>query len=365
MISTLAYIALFFLGLRMLVVIVNVLFHFSHRKYRISEVEKISVLIPARNEENNIARLLDGLLSLEYKNLEVVVCDDHSTDNTPVILEKYAKLHAAIGWFRGEELAPGWTGKNYACHQLAGKATGDTLLFVDADMELSGDIIASMAGFMKKHKLALVSIFPKQLLLSFGERATIPVMNWILLSLLPLPMVIFSPRSSFSAANGQFMMFRANKYHKLQPHSIVRSSAVEDINIMRLYKKERYRCATLLGDNRVRCRMYPGYREAISGFAKNVLHFFSGNLVWAFIYIFLTTFGLLFIGLWSTPLLLVALFAALINRVLISLISHQNILNNLLLVPVQHFSFLKMVFLALSQQSKGSLVWKGREVKLK
>jgi glycosyltransferase involved in cell wall biosynthesis len=365
MISILAYIALFFLGLRLLVVIVNVLFHCSHRKYRISEAEKISVLIPARNEENNIARLLDGLLSLPYKNMEVLVCDDHSTDRTPAILEEYAKDHPATGWFRGKELAPGWTGKNYACHQLAGKATGEVLLFVDADMELSGDIVARMAGYMKKQRLALLSVFPMQQLISLGEKATVPVMNWILLSLLPLPMVTFSPRSSFSAANGQFMMFRANTYHKLQPHSILRASAVEDIGIMRLYKKERYRCATLLGDSRVRCRMYAGYREAISGFSKNVLHFFSGSLAWAFFYIFFTTFGLLFIGLWSVPMLFVSLFAALFCRVLISLISHQNILNNLLLVPVQHISFLQMVFLALSQRSKGSLEWKGREVKLK
>ena len=126
-------------------------------------------------------------------------------------------------------------------------------------------------------------------------------MNWILLSLLPLPMVIFGLRSSFSAANGQFMMFKANVYHKLQPHSIVRSSAVEDIEIMTLYKKGRYRCATLLGDQRVQCRMYSGYREAIAGFSKNVLHFFSGSLVWALFYILFTTFGLIFLAFGHSP----------------------------------------------------------------
>ena len=365
MISILAYIALLFLGLRVLVVITNFLFRLLLRNYEASDAQNISVLIPARNEEKNIARLLDGLMGLEQKNLEIVVCDDHSTDRTPAILAEYTKQHRAIRWFRGEELKPGWTGKNYACHQLAGKANGEILLFVDADMELSGDIISGMAGFMKKQRLALLSIFPKQLLLSFGEKATVPVMNWILLSLLPLPMVIFSSRSSFSAANGQFMMFRANTYHKLQPHSIVRSSAVEDIDIMRLYKNERYRCATLPGDNRVRCRMYTGYREAVAGFSKNILHFFSGSLVWLFFYIFFTTFGLLFIGLLSFPLLLASVFASLLCRVMISRISHQNILNNLLLVPVQHFSFLHMVFAALVQRSTGSLEWKGRKVQLK
>jgi glycosyltransferase involved in cell wall biosynthesis len=365
MIAILAYISLGFLALRFLVVLVNFIFHLSQPKVGIDMDQKLSILIPARNEEKNIGRILDCVLNQDYKNFEVVVCDDHSTDGTPAILEEYSKRHAEINWFKGEELRSGWTGKNFACHQLAGKATGDTLLFVDADMEVHGDIISNMLGYMRKRKILMLSIFPKQLLITRGEQLTVPVMNWILLSLLPLPMVIFGLRSSFSAANGQFMMFRAHVYHKLQPHSIVRSSAVEDIEIMSLYKKGHYRCATLLGDQRVQCRMYSAYKEAIAGFSKNVLHFFSGSLPWAFFYILFTTFGLLFIALWSLPWFLPALAMALISRVLISLMSHQDVFRNLLWVPMQHFSFLRMVTMALMHKSQGSLLWKGREIDLK
>lgn len=364
MIAVLAYISLGFLGLRLLVVLVNFLFHYSFPYSGGKMDQKLSILIPARNEEKNIGRILDCVLNQDYLNFEVVVCDDHSTDSTPTILEEYSKDHAEINWFKGEELRPGWTGKNFACYQLAGKASGETLLFVDADMEIHGDIVANILGYMKRRKLALLSIFPRQLLFTRGEEATVPVMNWILLSLLPLPMVIFGLRSSFSAANGQFMMFKANVYHKLQPHSIVRSSPVEDIEIMTLYKKGHYRCATLLGDQRVQCRMYTGYREAIAGFSKNVLHFFSGSLLWALFYILFTTFGLIIIALWSLPWFLAALTMALLCRVLISLMSHQGIVKNLLFIPVQHFSFLKMVTLALVQKSRGSLIWKGREIPL-
>jgi len=365
MISVLAYIAFGFLGLRSLIVLVNFIFHFSRKKNHPGDDRKISVLIPARNEENNIGRILDCLLQQEYKNLEVIVCDDHSTDTTPSILEAYSRMDEKIVWFRGEDLKPGWTGKNFACYQLGRKANGEFLLFLDADMELKGDIIDSMAAYLKKRKLALLSIFPKQILMNIGERATVPVMNWILLSLLPLPMVSFSPRSSFSAANGQFMMFRDNVYHKLQPHNIVRSSAVEDIEIMHVYKKEGYRCATLLVDSRVACRMYSGYREAIHGFSKNVLHFFSGSLLWMLIFVFFTNFGLLFIGLWSLPGFYLALGAAVLSRVLISLLSHQQAFMNLILIPIQHISFLILIVMALSQKLKGSLEWKGREIELK
>jgi len=365
MIPLLAYITLLFLGLRMLVVCINFLFHFSRRNYPLSEDIKLSVLIPARNEEKNIGRILDCLLKQEYMKLEILVCDDHSTDDTPGILEDYAGRYEEISWFRGEALKAGWTGKNFACHQLSARASGKVLLFVDADMELYGDILTEMLGYLMKRRLMLLSIFPRQLLLSPGERVTVPIMNWILLSLLPLPMVLFSPRASFSAANGQFIMFRASVYHKLQPHSAVRSNPVEDIAIMRLYKKERYKCATLLGDRRVQCRMYHGYGDAISGFSKNVLQFFSGSLIWAFFYVIFTTFGLLFIALWSLPVFWIALAVAVLNRVLISLASRQKVFMNLLLVPLQHISFLQMVIRALRQGSKGSLEWKGRKIKLK
>jgi len=365
MITVLAYLALFFLGLRFLVVVVNFLFNLGLSKKETGLNQKISILIPARNEEANIGRILDCLVNQDYLNYEVWVCDDHSTDSTAEILEDFCRRHTAFNWFKGEKLRHGWTGKNFACFQLARKARGEILLFLDADMEVSGNIFSNKMEYMKRRRLALLSIFPKQIMLSTSERTTVPVMNWILLSLLPLPMVLFGLRSSFSAANGQFMMFRANVYHKLQPHAFVRASAVEDIEIMQHYKKSRYRCATHLGDSRVQCRMYSGYREAISGFSKNVLHFFSGNLVWAFFYILFTSFGLFLIAWWSIPHFFTALVLAFFSRVLISLMSHQNVLNNLLWIPVQHVSFLWMVKMALVQKFRGSLHWKGREIQMK
>jgi len=365
MIAVLAYIAFVFLGLRFLVVTVNFLFHLGVPKNEADLDQKISILIPARNEEANIGRILDCLLNQDYLNYEVWVCDDHSTDRTAKILEDFCQLHTRFKWFKGEKLPPGWTGKNFACFQLARKAKGEILLFLDADMEIHGNILSNKMDYMNKRRLKLLSVFPKQLMLSSGERATVPVMNWILLSLLPLPLVIFGLRSSFSAANGQFMMFRADIYHKLQAHSLVRASAVEDIEIMQHYKKKRYRCATHLGDSRVQCRMYSSYRAAISGFSKNVLHFFLGNLYWAFFYIIFTSFGLLFLALWSLPQFLIALSLALLSRVLISLMSHQKVLNNLLWTPVQHVSFLWMVKMALEQKFRGSMFWKGREIKMK
>jgi len=346
------------------VVLINAGFYFRTSRKFYKGTQMISILVPARNEEVHLPRLLDDLLVQDFQNYEVWICDDHSTDRTSAVLEDYSKLHPNIHWFRAASLKEGWTGKNAACHQLAQKAGGTILLFLDADMRISGDILNRLSGYLKKKRLKLLSVFPKQQMESTGERATVPVMNWILLSLLPLPMVYYSPRSSFAAANGQFMMFQAPTYHKLQPHAILRSSPVEDIGIMKLYKKEHYRCITLLGDERVRCRMYAGYREAIEGFSKNVLHFFSGSRLWLFFFVLFTTFGLMFIALWSRPIFLWSLGVALLGRILISRISNQPVFRNLWMIPLHHGSFLHMVRTALKHKSKGTLQWKGRQIKL-
>ena len=362
MIAVLAYISMAFLGLRFLVVISNTLFHFITRNRWHNDTLMVSVLIPARNEESNIGHLLDCLMAQDYKNIEVIICDDHSTDGTAAILGDYSAKFDEIKWFPGKALPDGWTGKNYACHQLAEKATGELFLFLDADMEIAGDIICKSAGYMEKQRLTLLSIFPKQITNTFGERITVPLMNWILLSLLPLPLVVYSSWTSFSAANGQFMLFRADHYRKLKCHKMVKSSAVEDIRIVKELKKMKYRVSTLLGDDRVMCRMYSNYSDAVAGFSKNVLQFFSNNLVWAFFYILFSTLGLFFVFLWNPLIGLIYLVVALLNRTLISMISYQDVVNNLLYIIPQQFAFLKIIFTAFRNKRKGNLEWKGRTI---
>ena len=362
MIAILAYIALIFLGIRFLIVISNTLFHYINQKSLHIDTPLISVLVPARNEEPNIGHLLECLTKQEYKNIEIIICDDNSTDRTVEILKDYCKTNKNISFFRGKALPQGWTGKNYACHQLSEKANGELFLFLDADVEISGDILARSIGYIRRRKLTLLSIFPKQLTLTPGEKLTVPLMNWIFLSLLPLPLVVFCKWASFSAANGQFMFFRADHYKRLKCHEMVKSSAVEDIQIMKMLKKRKYRVSTLLGDKRVICRMYTNYSEAAAGFTKNVLYFFCNNLLWVFFFTIFTSLGLVFVALWSAGIALIYLAVALFTRILISVISYQHVVSNLVFIPVQHFAFLHIVFRAIRNRRKGTLEWKERKI---
>lgn len=375
MTEVISYIALGFAGLRLLVALVNFLFDAFRRRQAVAEEEFISVLIPARNEEENIGNLLDRLRRQDYKNMEIIVLDDNSDDATASVVREKAGSDERVRLVYNDELPRGWSGKNYACYRLSAEARGKYLLFLDADISISGDIIPEMLDYMKKLRLVMVSIFPKQLMHSTGERLTVPSMNWILLSLLPLPMVRLSKKPSLAAANGQFIMFDARVYAELRPHEMVKKSLVEDIEMMRRIKKlkpdnsrrrslkNRYRTAVLTGDRRISCRMYRGYKDAVHGFSKNVLHFFGNSIAWALIFLFLSGPVIVFLFMHSLAFGLMFIAAGLLIRLLISLTSRQNALYNIFLGPVQQLYLYYIVYKAVRIKFSGTYTWKGRKIK--
>lgn len=357
-----AYFIFFFGGLFTVVALLNLLTHVSlPKKAQHNNKPLVSILIPARNEEQNIANLLDDIQLLTYTHYEVVVYDDQSTDKTRQIVAHKALQDHRIQLLSGKTLEPNWLGKNFACHQLALHAKGAYLLFLDADVRVSGDLIEKTLGTMMHHNLGLLSIFPKQILDNRGAWYTVPIMNWILLSLLPLILVRLSSWRSFSAANGQFMLFDAKQYHRLQAHSQCKNSKAEDIAICQYYKKQGVKVATLLGNDSIRCKMYQSLDEAVKGFSKNVFAFFGNSVLATLAFAFFSTFAP-FVLLFAFGYKYFAGYLALvlIKRIVISKASDQAILPNLMYLPIQHFMFLKIICSALIHRK--SLSWKGRQI---
>lgn len=321
----------------------------------------VSVLIPARDEEKNIGQLLSDLQLMTADNLEIIVGNDQSTDRTAEIVAHHAQADSRIRMIHIDHLPKGWRGKNHACAQLAANATGAYLLFLDADVRISGNIIGSAVGYMKKHQLGLLSIFPKQMMASRGEQLTVPLMHQILLSLLPLVLVRWSPFAAHAAANGQFMLFENNCYRKYQPHKTLKSSPIEDIKTARYLKKEGVNIACCVGDERIQCRMYENLDGAIDGFSKNVLAFFGGSWLLALTYAFINTLG--FLALLTTPALLPCYFAML--AVIItscSMVAGQNTLRNLIFFYPQQYYLLRIIHQASLNRRKKKLLWKGRNI---
>lgn len=362
--EVLAEFILFFLALRTLISLVNLLSGLHLPKGKPSTFPKVSVLIPARNEEAVIGQLLSGLQQLDYPHIEVIVCNDHSSDNTEEILNRFAGEDKRIEWFLGEKLPEDWLGKNFACFQLAQKATGQLLLFLDADVELSKDAITKAVTFFQEKKLSLLSVFPHQKMESFAEQVTVPIMNWILQSLLPMILVRKTTRPSLSAANGQFMMFDAAGYLKYQWHSKVRNQNVEDIQLARMVKTKGLNMAVLLGNRDVFCRMYRHLDEAVLGFSRNIHEYFGGQRTVMIGFWFLVCSGPAIVWI-ALDYQFFGLFVLLViaNRIFVAWSSGQNRFWSVLLHPLQMISFTAIVFYNVYRRIKKDTEWKGRQIR--
>jgi chlorobactene glucosyltransferase len=324
----------------------------------------ISILVPARNEEKNIASLIKSLLGQDYQNIEIIVFDDQSEDNTAMIVRDFEKSSGGkVRLISSEGLPSGWLGKNHACHRLAELARGEYFLFIDADVIVSTGLITDALGYVGENHLALFSIFPQQVMKSFGERIAVPIMNWVLVSLLPLSLIKSSRNPAFSAANGQFMMFKARVYRKELFHERFKNHKVEDIAIMKYMKKRAYKVDTLLSAGQIQCRMYEGFLDAVNGFSKNVIEFFGGSVFLLVIYALITGFGG-FVIYFSTPLFVLYLFIFLtiLHRMIVSILSRQSIMHNILFVPFQLFAFIVITAKALIVRYSGRYVWKDRTI---
>jgi glycosyltransferase involved in cell wall biosynthesis len=359
----LAYFILIFTAIQLLVALVN-LFTETHLPHTGSKSDRIvSVLIPARNEEGNIGNILNDLTNQPFKNIEVIVFNDDSEDRTADIAGKFVKADDRFRLIGHDQLPEGWLGKNYACSRLASVANGDYLLFLDADVRISGNLIGDSLWYAEESKSDLVSIFPKQMIITPGEWATVPNMNFILVSLLPLILVRKTPRPAIAAANGQFMLFRKDVYRQFLPHEKMRNSKVEDILISRYFKMERKTVSCLLGDERIECRMYSGFSDAVNGFSKNVAEFFGGSYLLTILFWIVTTFGFILVMLYLPPsFFLLYLLMFLITRIAISLSAKQNILKNLLFILPLQLSMGLFIAKSLNNKYNKKYSWKGREI---
>lgn len=266
----------------------------------------VSVLIPARNEENRIRPCLGTLVDSDYPRLEILVLDDHSSDGTAELVRQRSRGDSRIRLLPGKDLPASWTGKAWACRQLAQEAKGDYLVFVDADTRFS-DITLRHAVSLAAHQQAdLLSLWPYLESKSWSEHLVIPFVH--LFILLYLPHWMGGRSASLGAANGQFLLFRREAYEKIGGHTAVSGHLVEDIALARKMRGAGFHVLNRDGTNPghsialVRCRMYDNFRDLWDGFTKNLYPAFDGRI---FAFIFFQLFqALVFLG----PFVLLPLF---------------------------------------------------------
>lgn len=228
---------------------------------------QISVLVPARNEEASIGSCVDALLAQDYPNLEVIVLDDDSTDGTAGIVR--ARRDPRLRLVTGSALPEGWTGKNWACNQLAARARGDVLCFVDANTIMTPDTLSRAAGELRDSDLGLVSMLLRTDTGTASEAVLMPIVNYALLSLLPAALIEKQGFRKEAIALGPFVMVTRGAYAAAGGHAAEPAHIVDDVQLARSVKASGHRIALRNGTDLVRTRWYTGFGEIWHGFSKN------------------------------------------------------------------------------------------------
>lgn len=231
--------------------------------------QSVSVLMPARDEAQTIEGAVRSALAQPGVG-EVLVYDDQSTDATPQILAKIARQKPRLRVVEGTELPAGWVGKPHACHRLAQEATGELLLFVDADVELQDGATSRLYTLLTDYEADAVTAVPHQRVGSFAERLVLPLLHLTYLSWLPLPLIWRTRDPRLLAANGQVLAVRRAAYDTVGGFRAVREAVVDDMEFCRALKASGQRVLFADGTHIAACRMYESPREVWEGFSKNI-----------------------------------------------------------------------------------------------
>ena len=276
------------LGFMCCLLIVNLLTFPRLRTTPISsqQLPMLSILVPARNEEQSIEACIRSLLIQDYEPLEVLVLNDDSSDTTGAIVQHIihtlpTSQQTRLRLLQGAPLPPMWVGKNFACFQLAQHAQGDYLLFTDADTVHMPSMARAVIACMQHFEVKLLTAQPEFVLGSLGEKLIVPLLNFTIMSLLPVALVRLRPEPSLATGNGQLLCFHRSTYQKIGGHEAVKNSILEDVLLARAVKRAGERMIFVDALDFVRCRMYRSFAEVWRGFSKNLFAFYNYSLPFA------------------------------------------------------------------------------------
>ena len=252
-----------------------------------ADLPLISVLVPARDEEANIEACVRSLLALNYPHFEVIVLDDHSSDDTYPILCRLRDQDYRLRVLIGANLPDDWHGKPFACWQMAQAARGEWLLLTDADCVFAPDALLLALGAAREQAADVVSLVPDLRCEGFWERLIIPLQYFVIFAFLPTWLIRRTSHPWFAAANGAFLFLTRETYFAVDGHRAVRNQMAEDIKFAQHVKRQGKSLWYGDGSRTYAVRMYHGFAEVWAGFSKNLFPAFSKNLPLMIVVLFL------------------------------------------------------------------------------
>lgn len=242
----------------------------------------VSVIVPARNEEMSIEATVRGFLSQTYGPIEVIVVNDRSTDATGSILERFSDSRLRV--ISGDEPPQGWLGKPWALHQGSRAASGDIFLFADADILYSPWAVASAVARLRASEAAMISLFPRFIMDTFGERLILPLLVMALWSFLPSWLANRTKMPILGIGGGTGNLVWREVYEGAGGHEALRAAVIDDVGLARLIRRAGGRTEIVRADDGISVRMYRGGRETIAGFTKNVFAAFGRSYILALLF---------------------------------------------------------------------------------
>jgi hypothetical protein len=230
---------------------------------------RMAVLIPARDEELNIAACLECVLASHEAALEVLVLDDDSADRTVQVALDIAARDARVRVFHSGDLPHGWNGKQYACWQLAQHTDAELLVFLDADVRLQPWALARCQAELRAQDVALVSGFPRQVTVGAMEWLLLPLIHFVLLGFLPMGRMRKTTDPATAAGCGQFMMVKRDAYFASGGHAAIRETRHDGLRLPQVFREHGYHTELVDLTNLASVRMYDSAAKVWSGLAKN------------------------------------------------------------------------------------------------
>lgn len=324
----------------------------------------VSVVVPARDEEANIAQAAAAVLASQGCVFELIVVDDHSRDRTPEIVDALAAGDSRVRRLVPPPLPPGWSGKPHACLSGANAAQYEVLLFIDADVRIGPDAVARLAAGLRAEGLGLASAFPHERAETFGERLLVPLIHVLLLGYLPFALMRLWRFPGLGAGCGQIMLADAEAYRAIGGHAAVRRTWHDGVTLPRAFRAGGFMTGVFDGSGLASCRMYEGFGNTWRGFSKNAREGLAKPValpVWTLLlgggFVAAPALALLAPG--APPLLVGAVLALAVARAAVAVRFRQGWVAPLL-TPVAILATLVLQWRALLAPRGDTRLWRGR-----
>jgi glycosyltransferase involved in cell wall biosynthesis len=263
---------------------------------------RVSIIVPACNEEEDIEQGLSGLLALDYDNYEVIAVNDRSTDRTGEIMDRVAAGPAAHGRLRVvhvTELPPGWLGKTQAMWSAGLQAGGEWLLFTDADVLFKPDVLRRALAYAELEKADHVVVFPRIIMKRPGEKMMIAFFQ-TLFTFGHRPWRVADPDTKDHMGVGAFNLVRRTAYEAVGTYKALRMEVLDDMKLGKVLKNARFRQRNVFGDDLISVRWAKGAMGVVDNLTKNffaVLSFQWWRTVASVFGLFFLNLGP-FLGIW-------------------------------------------------------------------